>query len=114
MSVLDVLAWVFIVLGTMIIVYNVAMLASGPARTRRVRGEHARVGLTGPGASREAYEAISGAVLAIASGVIVLTVGWTSHVRWLLVLPAFTIVVINLVQRYRNRRRAPAESSGTA
>jgi hypothetical protein len=62
MSVLDVLARVLIVLGMVIIVYNVAMLATGPARARRA-GAHARVGLTGPGASREAYEAISGAVL---------------------------------------------------
>ena len=61
------------------------MLATGPARTRRAGGAHARVGLTGPGASREGYEAIPRAVLAIASGVIVL--------------------------RYRNRRRAPAEPS---
>ena len=112
MPVLDVLAWVFIVLGTVIIVYNVAMLASGPARARRVGGAHARVGLTGRGASREAYEAISGAVLTIASGVIVLTIDWTSHVRWLLVLPAFTIVVIDLVQRYREPapRRQPQPS----
>jgi hypothetical protein len=111
MSVLDVLAWVFIALGTVTTVYNVAMLATGPTRTRRVGGAHARVGLTGPGASREAYEAISRAVLAIASGVIVLTIDWTSHVRWLLAVPAFTIAVIDLVLRYRNRRRAPAEPS---
>jgi hypothetical protein len=111
MSVLDVLAWVFIVPGTVIIVYTVAMLATGPARTRRVGGAHARVGLTGPGASREAYEAISGAVVAIASGVIVLTIDWTSHVRWLLVLPAFTVVVIDVIQRYRNRQRAKAQPS---
>ena len=111
MSVLDVLAWVFIALGTVIIVYNMAMLATGPARARRVGGAHARVRLTGPSASREAYEAISGAVLAISSGVIVLTVNWTSHVRWLLILPSFTVVVIDLVQRYRNRRRAKAQPS---
>jgi len=111
MSVLDVLAGVFIALGTVIIVCNMAMLATGPARTRRVGGAHARVGLTGPGASREAYEAISGAVLAISSGVIVLTVNWTSHVRWLLVLPAFTVVVIDVIQRYRNRQRAKAQPS---
>jgi hypothetical protein len=111
MSVLDVLAWVLIVLGTVVIVYNAAMLATSPARTRRAGGAHARVGLTGPGASREAYDAISRAVLGIASGVIVLTIDWTSDVRRLLAVPAFTILVIDLVLRYRNRRRARAEPS---
>jgi hypothetical protein len=48
MSVLDVLAWVFIAMGTVTIVYNVAMLATGPARTRRAGGAHARVGLAEP------------------------------------------------------------------
>jgi alkylated DNA nucleotide flippase Atl1 len=41
MSVLDVLAWVFIALGTVTTVYNVAMLATGPARARWAGGAHA-------------------------------------------------------------------------
>ena len=42
MSVLDVMAWVVVALGTVITIYNAAMLATGPARARRVRhGAHA-------------------------------------------------------------------------
>ena len=38
MWVFDVLAWVVVALGTVITVYNAAMLATGPARARRAAG----------------------------------------------------------------------------
>jgi hypothetical protein len=112
MPVLDILAWVIIVLGTVKIVYNTAMLATGPARARRTRrGTHVRVVLTGPGAPREAWRELSGAVIAVASGIIILTINSTSHIRWLLLIPGVTVLVIDYVLRYRDRRAAPAEPS---
>ena len=109
MPVLDILAWVFIVLGTVIIVYNTAMLAARARRTRR--GKHVRVALTGPGAPREAWREISGAVLAFMSGITVLTINSTSHVRWLLIVPIVAVLVIDQALSYRDRRRAKAQPS---
>jgi len=104
------MAWVVVVLGTVKAIYNVVMLATGPARARRTRrGAHVRVALTGPGAPREAWQEISGAVFGIASGIILLTVNSMSHVRWLLLVPMVAVLVIDQVLRYRDRHRAPAE-----
>jgi hypothetical protein len=50
-------------------------------------------------------------VLALTSGIIVLTVNSTSHIRWLLMVPGVTILVIDQVLRYRDRHRLPAEPS---
>jgi hypothetical protein len=112
MQVFDVMAWVIVVLGTVKTIYNVVMLATGPARARRTRrGAHVRVALTGPGAPREAWQEISGAVLGIASAIILLTVNSMSHVRWLLLVPIVAVLVIDQVLRYRDRHRVPAESS---
>ncbi len=112
MPVLDILAWVFIVLGTVITVYSTAMLATGNARARRTRrGTHVRVALTGPGAPQEAWREISGAVLAVMSGIIVLTINSTSHIRWLLAVPIIAVPAIDLVLSYRDRRRAKAQPS---
>ena len=107
MTVWDIMAWVIVVLGTVKAIYNVVMLATGPARTRR--GAHVRVELTSPGAPREAWQEISGAVFGIASGIILLTVNSMSHVRWLLLVPMVAVLVIDQVLRYRDRHRAPAE-----
>jgi len=104
------MAWVVVVLGTVKAIYNVVMLATGPARARRTRrGAHVRVALAGPGAPREAWQEISGAVFGIASGIILLTVNSMSHVRWLLLVPMVAVLVIDQVVRYRDRHRAPAE-----
>jgi hypothetical protein len=104
------MAWVIVVLGMVKAIYNVVMLATGPARARRTRrGAHVRVALTGPGAPREAWQEISGAVFGIASGIILLTVNSMSHVRWLLLVPMVAVLVIDQVLRYRDRHRAPAE-----
>jgi len=109
-TVWDIMAWVIVVLGTVKAIYNVVMLATGPARARRTRrGAHVRVALTGPGAPREAWQEISGAVFGIASGIILLTVNSMSHVRWLLLVPMVAVLVIDQVLRYRDRHRAPAE-----
>ena len=110
MRVFDVMAWVIVVLGTVNTIYNVVMVVTGPARARRTRrGAHVRVALTGPGAPREAWQEISGAVFGIASGIILLTVNSMSHVRWLLLVPMVAVLVIDQVLRYRDRHRAPAE-----
>ena len=110
MTVWDIMAWVVVVLGTVVTIYTAAMLATGPARARRARrGAHVRVALTGPGAPREAWQEISGAVFGIASGIILLTVNSMSHVRWLLLVPLVAVLVIDQVLRYRDRHRAPAE-----
>ena len=110
MTVWDIMAWVIVVLGMVKAIYNVVMLATGPARARRTRrGAHVRVALTGPGAPREAWQEISGAVFGIASGIILLTVNSMSHVRWLLLVPMVAVLVIDQVLRYRDRHRAPAE-----
>ena len=110
MTVWDIMAWVVVVLGTVATIYTAAMLATGPARARRARrGAHVRVALTGPGAPREAWQEISGAVFGIASGIILLTVNSMSHVRWLLLVPMVAVLVIDQVLRYRDRHRAPAE-----
>jgi len=110
MRVWDVLAWVVVALATVKTIYYVVMLATGPARARRTRrGAHVRVALTGPGAPREAWQEISGAVFGIASGIILLTVNSMSHVRWLLLVPMVAVLVIDQVLRYRDRHRAPAE-----
>jgi hypothetical protein len=112
MSVLDVLAWVFVVLGTVITIYNAAMLATGRARARRARrGAHVRVALTGPGAPREAWQEISRAVPAVMSGIIVLTIDSTSHARWLLLVPIVAVLVIDQVLCYRDRRRRQTQPS---
>ena len=112
MGFFDVMAWVIVVLGTVKAIYYVVMLATGPARARRTRrGAHVRVALTGPGAPREAWQEISGAVLGIASAVILLTVNSMSHVRWLLLAPIVAVLVIDQVLRYRDRNRVPAEPS---
>jgi len=106
------MAWVVVVLGTVKAIYNVVMLATGPARARRTRrGAHVRVALTGPGAPREAWQEISGAVFGIASGIILLTVNSMSHVRWLLLVPIVAVLVIDHVLSCRDRHRAPAEPS---
>src|SRR5204862_7790703 len=52
---------------------------------------------------------VSGAVLGIASAIILLTVNSMSHVRWLLLAPIVAVLVIDQVLRYRDRHRAPAE-----
>ena len=111
MRVFDVLAWVVVALATVKTIYYMVMLATGPARARRAarRGAHVRVALTGPGAPREAWQEISGAVLGIASAIILLTVNSMSHVRWLLLVPIVAVLVIDQVLRYRDRHRAPAE-----
>ena len=110
MTVWDIMAWVVVALATVKAIYNVVMLATGPARARRTRrGAHVRVELTGPGAPREAWQEISGAVFGIASGIILLTVNSMSHVRWLLLVPMVAVLVIDQVLRYRDRHRAPAE-----
>jgi hypothetical protein len=96
-------------------IYNVVMLATGPARARRARrtrrGAHVRVALTGPGAPREAWQEISGAVLGIASAIILLTVNSMSHVRWLLLVPIVAVLVSDQVLNYRDRHRAKAQPS---
>jgi len=108
----DVMAWVVVVLGTLATIYTAAMLVTGPARARRARhGAHVRVALTGPGAPREAWEKISRFVPAVASGIILLTINSMSHVRWLLLVPIVTVLVIDQVLSYRDRHRAPAEPS---
>jgi hypothetical protein len=108
----DVMAWVVVVLGTLATVYTAAMLVAGPAGARRARrGAHVRVPLTGPGAPREAWEKISRFVPAVASGIILLTINSMSHVRWLLLVPIVTVLVIDQVLSYRDRHRAPAEPS---
>ena len=110
MRVFDVLAWVVVALATVKTIYYVVMLATGPARARRTRrGAHVRVALTGPGAPREAWQEISGAVLGIASAIILLTVNSMSHFRWLLFVPIVAVLVIDQVLSYRDRHRAPAE-----
>ena len=110
MAVWNVLAWVVVALATVKTIYYAVMLATGPARARRTRrGAHVRVALTGPGAPREAWQEISGAVFGIASGIILLTVNSMSHVRWLLLVPMVAVLVIDQVLRYRDRHRAPAE-----
>ena len=111
MRVFDVLAWVVVALATVKTIYYVVMLATGPARARRAarRGAHVRVALTGPGAPREAWQEISGAVLGIASAIILLTFNSMSHFRWLLFVPIVAVLVIDQVLSYRDRHRAPAE-----
>ena len=110
MTVWDIMAWVIVVLGTVKAIYNVVMLATGPARARHTRrGAHVRVALTGPGAPREAWQEISGTLTAIATGIIILTIDSMSHVRWLLLLPIVAVLAIDQVLRYRDRHRAPAE-----
>ena len=112
MGFFDVMAWVIVVLGTVKAIYYVVMLATGPARARRTRrGAHVRLALTGPGAPREAWQEISGAVLGIALAIILLTVNSMSHVRWLLLVPIVAVLVIDQVLRYRDRHRVPAEPS---
>ena len=112
MRVLDVLAWVVVALATVKTIYFAVMLVTRPARARRVRrGAHVRVALTGPGAPREAWQEISGAVFGIASGIILLTVNSMSHVRWLLLVPVMAVLVIDQVLSYRDRHRAPAAPS---
>ena len=104
------MAWVVVALATVKTIYYVVMLATGSARARRTRrGAHVRVALTGPGAPREAWQEISGAVLGVASAIILLTVNSMSHVRWLLLVPMVAVLVIDQVLRYRDRHRAPAE-----
>jgi hypothetical protein len=110
MRVLDIMAWVVVVLGTLATIYTAAMLATGPARARRTRrGAHGRVALAGPGAPREAWGRISRFVPAVASGIILLTIKSMSHVRWLLLVPIVAVLVIDQVLSYRDRHRAPAE-----
>ena len=112
MRVLDVLAWVVVALATVKTIYYAVMLVTRPARARRVRrGAHVRIALTGPGAPREAWPEISGAVLAVASAITLLTINSMSHVRWLLLVPIVAVLVIDQVLRYRDRHRAPAEPS---
>jgi len=113
MRVFDVLAWVVVALATVKTIYYVVMLATGPARARRAararRGAHVRVALTGTGAPREAWQEASGAVIAVAAGILLLTVNSMSHVRWLLLVPLAAVLVIDQVLCYRDRHRAPAE-----
>jgi hypothetical protein len=112
MPVLDVLVWVVVALATVKTIYYAVMLATGPARARRVRpGAHVRVALTGPGAPREAWQEISGAVLGVASGIILLTSHSMSHVRWLLLVPIVAVLVIDQVLNYRDRHRVKAQPS---
>jgi hypothetical protein len=108
----DVLAWVVVVLCTVVTIYTAAMLATGPARARRARhGAHVRLALTGPGAPREAWGKISKFVPVIAAGIILLTINSTSHIRWLLAVPIIAVPAIDLVLSYRDRRRAKAQPS---
>ena len=111
MRVFDVLAWVVVALATVKTIYYVVMLATGPARARRAprRGVPVRVALTGTGAPRVAWPEASGAVPAVASGIILLTINSMSHIRWLLIVPIFAVLVIDQVLSYRDRHRAPAE-----
>ena len=110
MRVFDVLAWVVVALATVKTIYYVVMLATGPARARRTRrGAHVRVALTGTDAPREAWQEASGAVIAVAAGILLLTVNSMSHVRWLLLVHMVAVLVIDQVLRYRDRHRAPAE-----
>ena len=112
MRVFDVMAWVIVALATMKTIYYVVMLATGPARARRARrGAHVRIALTGPGAPREAWQEASGAVLGIASGILLLTVNSMSHVRWLLLVPMAAVLVIDQVLNHRDRRSAKAQPS---
>ena len=50
-------------------------------------------------------------MLAVASGIILLTVNSMSHVRWLLLVPIAAVLVIDQVLSYRDRRRAKAQPS---
>ena len=123
MRVFDVLAWVVVALATVKTIYYVVMLATGPARARRaarrgahvrvahVRVAHVRVALTGTGAPREAWQEASGAVIAVAAGILLLTVNSMSHVRWLLLVPMVAVLVIDQVLNYRDRRSAKAQPS---
>ena len=112
MRVFDVLAWVVIALATVKTIYYVVMLATGPARARRAarRGAHVRVALTGTGAPRAAWQEASGAVIAVAAGIL-LTVNSMSDVRWLLLVPMAAVLVIDQVLNYRDRRSAKAQPS---
>src|SRR5436190_21899321 len=108
----DILAWVAVVLCTVVTIYTAAMLATGPARARRARhGAHVRLALTGPGAPREAWRKISKLVPVIAAGTILLTINSTSHIRWLLAVPIIAVPAIDLVLSYRDRARAKAQPS---
>ena len=109
----DILAWVAVVLCTVVTIYTAAMLATGPARARRAArlGAHVRVALTGPGAPREAWGKISRLVPVIAAGIILLTINSMGHIRWLLAVPIIAVPAIDLVLSYRDRRRAKAQPS---
>jgi uncharacterized membrane protein YgaE (UPF0421/DUF939 family) len=75
------MAWVIVVLGTVKASYNVA------------------------------WQEISGAVLGIASAIILLTVNSMSHARWLLLVPIAAVLVIDQVLNYRDRHRAKVQPS---
>jgi hypothetical protein len=113
MTVWDIMAWVVVALATVKTIYYVVMLATGPARARRAarRGAHIRVALIGPGAPRAAWQEASGALLGVASGIILLTMNSMSHVRWLLLVPMAAVLVIDQVLNYRDRRSAKAQPS---
>src|SRR2546421_7672902 len=89
MRVFDVLAWVVVALATVKTSYYGVMLATGPVRARRAarRGVHVRVALTGTGAPREAWQEASGAVIAVAAGVLLPTRNSMSAVPWRPLLP---------------------------
>jgi hypothetical protein len=55
------------------------------------------------------WQEASGAVIAVAAGILLLTVNSMSHVRWLLLVPMVAVLVIDQVLRYRDRHRAPAK-----
>ena len=112
MPVLDILAWVVVALAMVKTIYYAVMLATRPARARRVRhGAHVRVALTGPGAPREAWGKISRLVPVIAAGIILLTINSMGHIRWLLAVPIIAVPAIDLILSYRDRRRAKAQPS---
>jgi hypothetical protein len=111
MSVFDIVAWVFIALGALLVAWGLVALAFGPAWARRPRpGAHAALSPLGdPAKRRKLWREFQAPLVLIMDGVIILTVDWGELVRLLLVaILTLLVPVWDLARWARSRARAKA------
>lgn len=114
MSVLDIAAWVFLAIGSLMVAWRLIALVIGPAWARRPRsGAHAMPSPLGdPAKRRKLWRELQAPLVLIVDAVIILTPGSAEGIKLLLVGILTLLVPVWDVTRWaRSRARAKAAAA---
>jgi hypothetical protein len=110
MSVLDNAAWVFLTIGSLMVVWRLIALAIGPAWARRPRsGAHAIPSPLGdPATRRRLWRELQAPLVLIVDAIVVLTTGSSRMVGWALVGVLTLLVPVWDIARWARSRAKTA------